>query len=51
VNESGGDERQIPIQRVPSLKGVVRLDGYDATRAVMLFDLRDRLDLRVVTLP
>jgi hypothetical protein len=51
VTEDGGDDAQIPMQRVAALKGVVQLDTYDATHALMLFDWPDRLDLRVVPLP
>jgi len=51
VNEDGGDDRQIPMQKLLSLKAVVQLDAYDETRALMMFDLRDRLDLRLVPLP
>lgn len=51
VNEEGGDSAQIPIQRILSLKAVVQLDAYDDTRALAMFDLKDRLDLRLVPLP
>jgi hypothetical protein len=50
VDETGGDEAQIPIQRM-GLRGVVQMDLYDETRALMLFDSRTRLDLRLVPLP
>lgn len=51
VNQDGGDDTQIPIQRVAGLKSVVQLDAYDETRALAMFDLKDRLDLRLVPLP
>lgn len=51
VNQDGGDDAQIPIQRISSLKAVVQLDAYDETRALAMFDLKDRLDLRLVPLP
>ena len=51
VNEDGGDASQIAMQRVISLKSVVQLDAYDDTRALVMFDLQDRLDLRLVPLP
>jgi hypothetical protein len=50
VNEDGGDDSQIPLQKM-GLRGVVQMDTYDETRAVMMFDARDRLDLRLVPLP
>jgi hypothetical protein len=50
VNEDGGDDAQIPTQKM-GLRGVVQMDAYDATRALMLFDAKDRLDLRLVPLP
>jgi hypothetical protein len=50
VNEEGGDDGQIPMQRM-GLRGVVQLAAYDDTRALMLFDAKDRLDLRLVPLP
>jgi hypothetical protein len=51
VNQDGGDDSQIPVQRIASLKAVVLLDAYDETRALAMFDLKDRLDLRLVPLP
>ena len=51
VNEDGGNPAQIAMQRVVGLKGVVQLDAYDATRAIMLLDSRDGLDLKLVALP
>ncbi len=51
VNDEGGDDRQIPSQRISSLRGVVQLDAYDDSRALMMFDLKSRLDLRLVPLP
>src|SRR5262249_32290660 len=41
VDENGGDEEQIPVQRIKWLKGVLQMDGYDTNRAVMLFDGRE----------
>jgi hypothetical protein len=51
VNEEGGDDAQIPSERIRGLRGVVQLDAYDETRALMMFDLKDRLDLRLIQLP
>jgi hypothetical protein len=51
VNDEGGDDAQIPSQRINSLRGVVQMDTYDETRALMMFDLKDRLDLRLIQLP
>lgn len=50
VTQDGGDDAQIPIQRL-GLRGVVQMDAYDDTRALMMFDAKDRLDLRLVPLP
>jgi hypothetical protein len=50
INEDGGDERQITTQRM-GLRGVVQLDIYDETRAIMLIDAKTQLDLRSVPLP
>ena len=50
VTEEGGDDSQIPTQKL-GLRGVVQMDAYDDTRALMMFDARDRLDLRLVPLP
>jgi hypothetical protein len=50
VDETGGDASQVPMQRI-GLKGVAQLDTYDETRALMLLDARDRVDLRLVPLP
>ncbi len=50
VDETGGDESQIPTQRL-GLRGVAQMDAYDESRAVMLFDSKTRLDLRLVPLP
>jgi len=49
VNEDGGNDAQIPMQRI--VKGVAQLDLFDDTRALMLFEKKDRLDLRLVPLP
>lgn len=51
VNEEGGNSRQIPMERISHLKGVVQMDGYDADRMVVLFDAHTELDLRVLDLP
>ncbi len=51
VNDDGGDDAQIPSQKIASLRGVVQLDLYDDSRALALFDLKSRLDLRLIPLP
>ncbi|MEO8096662.1 MAG: hypothetical protein ABI811_03100 [Acidobacteriota bacterium] len=51
VTEEGGNDAQIPVQRVPDLKGAVRMDNYDTNHALILFDQKYRFDLRVVLLP
>ena len=51
VNPEGGDSAQIPMKRIVGLKGVVQLDSYDATRAVMLIDDNGRFELKTVPLP
>jgi hypothetical protein len=51
VNPEGGDSSQIPMKRIVGLKGVVQLDSYDATRALMLIDDNGRFELKTVPLP
>ena len=51
VSETGGDAAQIPMERIRYLKGVVQMDGYDATRVALLFEEKTQLDLRVTALP
>lgn len=51
VDETGGNDAQIPLAKIPGLKAVTELDAYDATRAVVLFDVKGRLDLRTIPLP
>jgi hypothetical protein len=51
VTPDGGNDAQIPVQRISSLRAAVQLDVYDDTRALAMFDLKDRLDLRLVPLP
>ena len=51
VDENGGNSKQIKTERVPWLKGVMQLDAVDDERAVALFDVAGRLELRTVGLP
>ena len=51
VTEDGGDSGQIPLERIKHLKGAVQMDGFDATRAVMLIEERTQIDLRLMPLP
>ena len=50
IDDTGGDDGQIPTQRL-GLRGVVQMDTYDDSRALMLFDSKSRLDLRLVPIP
>jgi hypothetical protein len=51
VDETGGDPRQIAMEGVGWMRSVVQLDAYDAERAVALFNIRGKMDLRTVGLP
>jgi hypothetical protein len=51
VTEDGGDSAQIPLERIKHLKGAVQMDGFDATRAVMLIEEKTQIDLRLMPLP
>ena len=51
VTSEGGDESQIPMRKVAGWKGVLQLDLFDESRALVLLDQPDRLDLKTVPLP
>jgi hypothetical protein len=51
VTEDGGDEYQVPMEKIRHLKGIVQMDGYDANRAVVLIEEKTKFDLRMISLP
>jgi hypothetical protein len=51
ITDAGGNDSQVPRERVQALRSVVQMDRYDETRALLLFDLKIRLDLRLAALP